>query len=207
MAAYLQSHHLRCKMQGCLLEFAAQEKENFFFLQWHITKLYQQRFSNARWLTADEKEKSSKSPPAVRSDGAMLLWPPVVLLSCWRVKSNSSLLDIYLNKVLSPSFDKGFIGKQSHSLCCENPVTQMSSSCHCQDLMRSASDRWMWLACAVQPCAPQHLWTDNNSLKESWLNFFIKRSEKILWTACASELVLVKSSDCNTTYLPFLIIA
>lgn len=33
---------------------------------------------SSRWLTADEKEKRSRSPPAAaRSDGAMLLWPLV----------------------------------------------------------------------------------------------------------------------------------
>lgn len=69
------------------------------------------------FLTADEKEKSSRSPPVVaRSDGTMLLWPPVVVLSSWRMKSGSILWDIYLNKVLCPVFDKRVNMQTSHSL-------------------------------------------------------------------------------------------
>lgn len=69
------------------------------------------------FLTADEKEKSSRSPPVVaRSDGTMLLWPPVVVLSAWRMKSGSIRWDIYLNKVLCPVFDKRVNMQTSHSL-------------------------------------------------------------------------------------------
>lgn len=70
-------------------------------------------------------EKSNKSPPAVsRSDGAMLLLPPVVVLSSWRMKSSPTLRDIYLNRVISSVFDKGF--KCKHPTHCDSNV-QLSS--------------------------------------------------------------------------------
>lgn len=56
----------------------------------------------------------------VRSDGTMLLRPPVVVLSSWRMKSSSVLRDIYVNKVLCPVFDKRVNMQTSHSLVREN---------------------------------------------------------------------------------------
>lgn len=64
------------------------------------------------WLTADDRVKRSRSPPAVaRSDGNMLLQITAVRLSPWKMASCLSQRDIYLNKVLRSVFDEGLVSK------------------------------------------------------------------------------------------------
>lgn len=64
------------------------------------------------WLTADDRVKRSRSPPAVaRSDGNMLLQITVASLSPWKMASCLSQRDIYLNKVLRSVFDEGLVSK------------------------------------------------------------------------------------------------
>lgn len=100
------------------------------------------RKTSLEWLTAVVKEKSNRSPPAAaRSDGAMLLWPPVVVLSSWRMKRNSTVLDIYLNKVLGSLFDKGFKCKHPTQ---NKAVTQMSNNNNFPDMTGSVIDSWSW---------------------------------------------------------------
>lgn len=105
-------------LQCCLLWFAAQNKKCTLIQMFVSRMLHEWKIG---FLTADEKEISSRSPPVVvRSDGTMLLRPPVVVLSSWRMKSSSVLRDIYVNKVLCPVFDKRVNMQTSHSLVREN---------------------------------------------------------------------------------------
>lgn len=76
-------------------------------------------------LTADDRVKRSRSPPAVaRSDGNMSFQITVASLSPWKMASCLSQLDIYLNKVLRSVFDEGLVSK--HPAHCDSNVQQRS---------------------------------------------------------------------------------